>query len=389
MNVPEGRSLVARCIIAWKRIAVICACLWLSPAAFACGGDVDLAALFQQWRSAAMSIRSVELNLAGEDYRPEFNQSNLPPNKQMNAVGDVRLPLQIDWRFARPSLERYHRVGLMPVPSDGGGSVPMDELQVNNDQEWLSLFAGGGGVVDYDLLDRKKRAKFIREPALLPIRFLLNIWPDREVLDATGFDVISQHVHEINGVQCVVVNKKQGATYTTIWSSRAVPHLIQFVDFGTTGGAHTEMRYEYASPPMSVNQFWMPTAWTITGFPSGAQPLYIVQCKIVAAHLNPTFSPSVFQIEIPPGTIISDYMGPRRRAFVRQADGSERELTKGEDNLREARRIAALIVGSRIYGKLANERRGRLLPLSVVALSAIGFAALLITLWLRRSRLSR
>jgi hypothetical protein len=79
---------------------------------------------------------------------------------------------------------------------------------------------------------------------------------------------------------------------------------------------------------------WLPSAWEYVARGRSGQPLVSVACKLTSAEINPTVRDSEFDVQLPPGTRVSDVTSGKEVQYVIREDGD-----KGREVVRDGRGI--------------------------------------------------
>jgi len=177
----------------------------------------------------------------------------------------------------------------------------------------------------------------------------------------------------VDGRPCLILRQRTGDFVRTVWVD-AGREFVPVRCLSERGGV-TSFQID-VSHSKDAKYGWVPTSWSIALLEKHGAISESWDAKVVKYELNETIPESTFQLNYPPGTMVSNSM--TKESYLVLEDGGKRPIQPGE------------FTGSN-YDKLlhtapASERVDLRIALTVASLALLGVMWYLLSSWRRRVR---
>lgn len=351
------------------------------------------------WIRAAAAIRDMRVRFHGREVR-KITESEIGAVAAQSGT-EVTLEFEIEYLFARPDRESYSRNGTMLT--DLGIKAYYTRRIVFGDNRRELNSGGEDSLRAYDQYVIR-RPKPIHEPAIEPLRFLLNLdhTGRRAFFNACQFKLVGGTSQEINGVECVMAETPDNRGIR-VWFEPARPNRIHKLEVDLAvaqRSGHVECIYRYSTSRSGTiknadrgdEPVALPSEWQLITYSPHTEVRSWIICQMESAEINRNPLPDEFQLPVPPGAIVADRRAEETSYFLQLADGTQQPIPHSALGPQSLLALSSRVRGSRVENSMAVQRledgnglwrrRGLfILNLAVVVLVGVVFAVIM---WRRR-----
>lgn len=362
-------------------VGLVVGLLFCPPAVTAESSLPTLETVTKTWKHRFDSVKAVRFKifLNYENYRRKQKDEPTPPRN-------------LDFAFNDSDQEYLRTTGRVAF---GTGFMPIDHVDVRKNGLVDQLFVGGVGIREADQFNLLL-FRHVGDIHITALRLCLcSVASPSSSWDYNSMSPVEEFYFEGQDCLSVVEDSPNRLDKRRIVFDKTDDFRILLIEEGEQGVAtrrgksvrHAVFRYYYGSPNSDSRFAFIPDRYTIGSFtPKGAIAAGS-ECTIQEVTFDQSVSPSLFELPIPPGSIVVDERsGPDVKSYVQLADGSRRLLAEGEDTPQGFLKLSSTIKGSRVEGKFALPTSTPVGWLPIVAMNlAVGAGIWIICSWLKTS----
>jgi len=187
------------------------------------------------------------------------------------------------------------------------------------------------------------------EMLLLPLQILFQHpglpaefqWPESEEFRRTD------GIRQISGQPCRALERITPTDLVTVWYAVETQRICRIENEAfTIGRAVYEFAYDESS---EHSEFPWPREVTAQFAHASGNVWATGHCEVTVAETNPPLTPETFELPIPAGALIVDFIQSPMAQSLQLPDGTHRPLAENENSAAAVTQLSSEIPGSRVY----------------------------------------
>ena len=181
----------------------------------------------------------------------------------------------------------------------------------------------------FGIIHKEKRSRALDYAAVKPILCAFRPFTSTETsLDESG-PPVKVATGIIDGQQCFVISRQASEQHEVdfkVWVDPSREFSIVRVSKRYNGTLVTQYDINYERDP---RYSWVPTSWKSSVWDQRSAKLKSSsRCEVTTCEINPRIAPSEFQLQFPPGTLVTD--SRNSTDYIQRDNGAMRVITKAE-----------------------------------------------------------
>jgi hypothetical protein len=296
-------------------------------------GETSIDAIVKAWSDRMGQVRSYSFVWSGSEF---IVGTGVPPpdgprtalyDRARNSehTFDLRIIVAVDGS----GRQRFESHGSL-WSNDEVRFVPHSETTVFDGGHETSLLFGGGPGFSTALIAPRTNSMVSQLIQLLPWQIVYRPF-DRNLRFLTVTDAhLDLAPVMIDGRPCVTLGQSAGGSNgsRTVYLDKSSGFLpVQYVETGSTGIVMKQINLRYST---EADRTSFPSSWDITLFSMQGRATISYSGKVIDHKINPELPESMFRLEIPPGTWVTDDTAGTK--YITRDGGEKRPIVNGEFN---------------------------------------------------------